>query len=355
MLPTLVHTADMPAGEAFLRCPGLDLDPARVEVSFAEPLPGGGQRYLDPRDTQNPWAGAEFWLKPLDVTTAPDGASLLRLDQTVTYYLQPHRPYLLGLRDASGGMIRGHVLGVSIRQPSTPPLGWVDPSIQVAPPPEPVAIPPAPPSEPIAAAQPPAELYADAAGPTVSDPAPRQRKASPMLYAGLGLIAVLVAGGAWWLLQGQGAAPETPSAAQPAPVARTLATARAALADSPDAETARRLGDAHLAAKDLDGAFLLFRTAADRGDVAATLVMGSFYDPASWSKESSPLPAPNADQAATWFRAAADKGDAEAQYRLGMVLKSGKTEQADGPEQAVNWLTKAAAQGHAKAKEALGR
>jgi len=38
-----------------------------------------------------------------------------------------------------------------------------------------------------------------------------------------------------------------------------------------------------------------------------------------------------------------------------MVLRSGRTEAADGPEQAVAWLRKAADQGHAQAKEALGQ
>jgi hypothetical protein len=352
MRPTLLQTADMPAGDAFLCCPDLALDPNAVEISFAEPLASGGQRYLDPRDTQNPWAGAEFWLKPLSAAIGPDGAALLRLDQTVTYYLKPNRPYLLGLRDASGTIVRGQVLGASIRLPSSPPAGWVMPTSASAAPPDPVlapaeAVPEPLPSPPTAPEPPPPTIPASPAAPT-----PRPR--SPGLYVALGLIGLLIAGGGWWFLQGRGGeSPMAPTVAQSTP--RTLAIARAALADNPDAETARRLGEAHLAEKDLDGAFLLFRAAADKGDSAARLAMGSFYDPASWSKETSPLPSPNADQAAHWFRTAAETGDAEAQYRLGMVLKTGKTEQADGPEQAVSWLTKAAAQGHAKAKEALGQ
>lgn len=55
------------------------------------------------------------------------------------------------------------------------------------------------------------------------------------------------------------------------------------------------------------------------------------------------------------YIAAAEAGDAEAQYRLALVLRSGRTEAPDGPEQAVAWLRKAAEQGHAKAKEALGQ
>ncbi len=359
MLPTLLQRDDMPAGDAFLRCPGLELNPADVEISFAEPLASGGQRYLDPRDTQNPWAGAEFWMRPISVTDAPDGAVLLRLDQTVTYYLKPNRPYLLGLRDASGAVVRGHVLGTALRLPSSPPAGWVGPSLATplpqeqgiepaVEPPQPLVSPPPETPEPEALKPETPKLEAAPSAPVTT-----QEKSSALLYAALGLLGVIMAGGGWWFLQGRGGEPVAQATAQPAP--RTLAVARAALADNINAETSRTLGEAHLAAKDFDGAFLLFRAAAEKGDLAAHLAMGGFYDPASWRKESSPLPSPNADQAAHWFRRAAEKGDAEGQYRLGMVLKSGKTEQADGPEQAVSWLTKAAAQGHAKAKEALGQ
>ncbi len=350
MLPTLLQRDDMPAGDAFLRCPGLELDPADIEISFAEPLASGGQRYLDPRDTQNPWAGAEFWMRPISVTDAPDGAVLLRLDQTVTYYLKPNRPYLLGLRDASGAVVRGHVLGTALRLPSSPPAGWVGPLLATPLPQEqgleePTVVPP----QPLASVLPEAPKLEAAP----NAPVTTQEKSSVLLYAALGLLGVIMAGGAWWFLQGRGGEPVAQTAAQPAP--RTLAVARAALAENINAETSRTLGEAHLAAKDFDGAFLLLRAAAEKGDLTAHLAMGSFYDPASWSKDSSPLPSPNADQAAHWFRKAAEKGDAEGQYRLGMVLKSGKTEQADGPEQAASWLTKAAAQGHAKAREALGQ
>jgi TPR repeat protein len=77
------------------------------------------------------------------------------------------------------------------------------------------------------------------------------------------------------------------------------------------------------------------------------------YDPATYSPETSPLPAPNPEQAVEWYRQAAEAGIAEAQYRLGMLLMSGKTDEPNGPELAVAWLRKAADQGHLQARDAL--
>ena len=77
------------------------------------------------------------------------------------------------------------------------------------------------------------------------------------------------------------------------------------------------------------------------------------YDPATYSKETSPLPAANPEQAAQWYKRAAEAGNAEAQYHYGMLLKSGRTEEPNGPELGVQWLQKAADQGHAQAKAEL--
>jgi TPR repeat protein len=50
---------------------------------------------------------------------------------------------------------------------------------------------------------------------------------------------------------------------------------------------------------------------------------------------------------------AAEAGDAESQYRYGMLLRKGNTDEPNGPELAIAWLRKAAAQGNADAKKAL--
>lgn len=105
----------------------------------------------------------------------------------------------------------------------------------------------------------------------------------------------------------------------------------------------------------LDCQFLLLKYAAEKSDVVAARLLGQFYDPDTWAKDKSPLPAPNPVEAVRWHRQAADAGDAESQYRYGMLLKLGRSEEADGPEKAQVYLQKAAAAGHPLAKEALAK
>ena len=105
------------------------------------------------------------------------------------------------------------------------------------------------------------------------------------------------------------------------------------------------------ARKLLDGQFLLLRYAAEQGDIAAARDIGRMYDPATFSKDSSPLPEPNPVEAARWLKQAAQKGDAEAQYRFAMLLKRGGTDEENAPEQAVFWMRKAAEQGHELARK----
>lgn len=186
------------------------------------------------------------------------------------------------------------------------------------------------------------------------------------------MLLLLAGAGAWFALKPEDAGPGVQAVAPPAsapasevasapvtppaPVAEvTLASIRAELSGSPEPAAARARADA--LAKEgrlLDGQFLLYKYAGEKGDAEAARAMGSFYDPATWSKERSPMPAPNPVEAARWLRQAADAGDAEAQYRYGMLLKGGGTDELDGPEQAIGWLRKAAEQGHEGAKQALG-
>ncbi|OUM00028.1 hypothetical protein A8M77_23675 [Variovorax sp. JS1663] len=173
------------------------------------------------------------------------------------------------------------------------------------------------------------------------------------------LLVLLVAGaGAGYYLWSQRAdAGKVAIAPAPAPSAERVASlesVRAFLASSPDAAQARTWA-AELAktGKLLDGQFLLGKYAAEKGDAEAARTLGAFYDPDSWTKETSPLPSANPIEAARWFKQAAEAGDAEAQYRYAMLLKKGRTDEADGPEQSVAWLRKAADQGHEAAKKAL--
>lgn len=350
MQARLVQTTEMPAGHAELHLARLGAIGADVEICLALPA-AGSQMHLDPRDETKPWGSAEFWFRP-PVLRRDGDAAVLGLDPATTFHLRANQPYILALRDAAGQSAKAPLLGIALRVPSTPPKGWGMAAVPVPEPaPEPAPAAPAP-----AAPAPPPELVIEPRRPA-APPAAERKGAAPIgLILGVVVLLAAIGGGAWWWLN-RPAAPvaEAPAAPAAAPPARTLDAARKALAADPAAADALALGKEHLAARDLDGAFLLLRAAGEKGNAEAAVLVGGFYDPATWSKETSPLPAPNADQAASWYRRAAEAGDAEAQYRLGMVLKSGKTDGADGPEQAVGWLRKAAEQGHGKAKEALAQ
>jgi TPR repeat protein len=148
-------------------------------------------------------------------------------------------------------------------------------------------------------------------------------------------------------------ATETPVAAVQPEVPTTLEGARQFLARDPGADESFGMAEKFRAAKSLDGEFLLLRNAATKGNAPAALALGQMYDPTTYSPETSPLPAPNPEQATVWYRQGAEAGIAEAQYRLGVLLMSGKTDEPNGPEMGVSWLRKAADQGHQPAKEAL--
>lgn len=360
MQARLVQTTEMPAGHAELHLMRLGAIGEDIEICLALPS-AGNQMHLDPRDETRPWGSAEFWFRPPLLRREGDGA-VLALDPATTFHLRANQPYILALRDAAGQSAKAPLLGIALRVPSTPPKGWGMAKPAAAPNPEPQPEPaPAAPAPAVSATAP--ELVIEPRRP-VAPPSAGKKGGAPLgLILGVVLLLAAIGGGAWWWLNRSAApvaeAPPAPAPATPAPAAtppaRTLDAARKALAADPAAADALALDKEHLAARDLDGAFLLFRAAGEKGNAEAAVLVGGFYDPATWSKETSPLPAPNADQAASWYRRAAEAGDAEAQYRLGMVLKSGRTDGADGPEQAVGWLRKAAEQGHAKAKEALAQ
>jgi TPR repeat protein len=165
------------------------------------------------------------------------------------------------------------------------------------------------------------------------------------------LVVLAVAAAVWWKWNG---GPDVAGPAAKDESGESLESVRRFLASNPEPAAARAKGEALAAnGKALDAQFLLIKYAAERGDPVAARMMGTFYDPNTWSQEKSPLPAPNPLEAARWHKMAAEAGDAESQYRYGMLLRKGNTDEPNGPELAIAWLRKAAAQGNADAKKAL--
>jgi TPR repeat protein len=383
--------AGVPAGQAQVQVIGAgEIDAASLEVCISG-IVDAVEKHLDPRLTESAWTTTLVWFSPANARS--EGPALLfDLEASVTWHLRPHTPYVLRLRDAHGQKREERLTWVAIRLPSQAPRGYVAPAGPKPKAAAPTSAPPAsaPPAvdveaamkqeaeraaaEERAAASAAAELQRKQAEETRrTEEAERQRREAEetekqqqkekgtrgggkgLLIGGAVAVALLVAGGAWYFkdkLFGEQATEAVVPPAQPA-IPTTLAGARQFLASNPGADESFGLAEKFREAKQLDGAFLLLRNAAGKGNAAAALALGEMYDPATYSPETSPLPAPNPTQAAEWYKQAAEAGIAEAQYRYGVLLMSGKTEEPNGPEKGVAWLQKAADQGHQNAKEAL--
>lgn len=178
---------------------------------------------------------------------------------------------------------------------------------------------------------------------------PREEPKRPNLgLIAAGVVVVLaVAGGAAWFVLNRTDAPTQTAAAPtpaPAPAPQDIRTeVRAYLERSPSAADARAKGDELAKGGKLDGALLVYRYAAEKGDGDAALALARMYDPATFTPQTSPLPSPNADTAQRWYETAAGAGSVPAQRRLGTLLKD------SNPPKALEWLKKAAAAGDAEA------
>jgi hypothetical protein len=392
----LVQSETHDSGTAQLLLSGVAIakinDPYSVEIAIVQP--GQADRFLDPRDQSDPWKMGAFFFRPLNpVRTEPAGFSL-EIDHAVTYHLRAMTPYYVRVRTRrvadqdTDELVAQEVftMPATTRRPSVRPAGWVEPPD----PHSPAALPSNTASEPqltpIPGPQP-------EAGPTFAPIAPAPAGAMPILETRtstaaspalsvepirkpssnarsilIGVCALTLLGAAaaaWYFLHsgdpsksvdssgvpaGQSAQPSAASA--PA----SMDTCREALASSPSAEQARDW--ALQMAKDkrlLDCQFMLFRTAATQGDVVSARSLGNFYDPDTWSRESSPMPSANPLEAARWHKQAAEAGDIESMYRYGMLLKLGRTDLATDEAQqlAKEYLTKAKDAGHALAAAAL--
>jgi len=364
-MPTqLIQLAQHEPGSAALRVTGIALerlgDIELLEISILQL--GHVERCLDPRNLADPWNTAVYRFAPRN-PRRDSKAVLLEIDYGVTYHLLANQPYKLVLRRPDGREIEERFTGNgSIRRPSGPPANWTPPPGPAGPASVPAlrateAAVPIPASEPAAThvtpevTAIPTDLVGEADASEVEQAAEaashRTRSRRPVWLGALALLAAIAAGLAWWFH-----ADKKVEVAE----SETLESVRKFIAASPAPGEARAKADA-LAKSGalLDGQFLLYKYAAEKGDKDAARVIGTFYDPDTWNATKSPLPAPNPGEAARWHKQAAEGGDAESQYRYGMLLRKGRTEEADGPEQAVTWLQKAADQGHTAAKQALNR
>jgi hypothetical protein len=326
-------------------------DPSACQLAIL--MPGSAESFLHPNDAQDPWKPAEHFMWPRKARR--EGAALwLEIDHGVTFHLKGSTSYGLKLRCGDGPKRSdGFLVPASIRRPSSRPTGWVPPGDPKAPAAPvafvmPVAAPPAAvaPSAPA----PPSVAFPPAAPGTDKDPVspPLRADRKKWLLPSIAAAVLLVGAGVAFMLLGGGGGGASSKL--------TMDSCRQAIVAAPEATKAREQAEG--LAKDrtlLDCQLLLFKYAAEKGDAQAARRLGSFYDPDTWSKETSPLPAPNPLEAARWHKAAAEAGDPESLYRYGMLLKLGRTDEADGPEKATAYLQRAQAAGHPMAKAALGQ
>lgn len=385
------------AGQALVQVVGAgEIDLETLEICLSG-IRDGVEKHLDPRLTGDAWTTTYVWFHP-ENPRIEGPAVLFDLLPAVTWHLRPHAPYVLRMRDAKGPKREERLTWIAIRLPSQAPEGYVPPKGPTArPAARPAAADPPPPEaapnadaaaamsaemERAVAEREAAERAAAAAAEQRRQDEERRRRVederlkredektaraeyalaevsserkgiSKAMLGGLAVAVLLAIAGGAYMMKDDLFTPSVPPPVTAPVVPTTLDGARAFLARNPGADESFGMAEKFKAAQQLDGEFLLLREAARKGSAPAALALGEMYDPATYTPETSPLPAPNPAQAAAWYRQAAEAGIAQAQYRLGMLLMSGKTDEPNGPEVGISWLRKAADQGLAEAKEAL--
>jgi hypothetical protein len=110
------------------------------------------------------------------------------------------------------------------------------------------------------------------------------------------------------------APPPVAANAEPAPAAPQVQSL-----DREEIATLIARGRSFIANGDIAAARLVLRRAADAGDAAAALLLGSTFDPATLRPLKVIGTAPDVEQARKWYQRAAELGSAEAGRRLAML------------------------------------
>jgi len=159
----------------------------------------------------------------------------------------------------------------------------------------------------------------------------------------------------------QAAMPPQPAPAQPAPapaekrevVMHTREQVAAFLKTEPAPALAYQEAGRMFEAGTVDGAFLLYRYAADKGSAPAAVAIGRLYDPYFVDRIKQTFVRPSTETAASWYRKAADHGDAEGLALLGRLLLHGAPDLPADKAAARQLLKRAAEAGNADAHQFL--
>jgi len=352
-------------GYATLRITQLDASPDGLTISIQRQQ--GPEAHL----ADDGWRRTEAWLQPEQV---------VRIKDTLEFQLGPE----ICDRLAGIATIRLRVKEPDIGVVGTTVVAWpqmltsgaVDPLSRsqddtvrlrgraVEPPPPPP--PPAPPFEPPPEPPPAPELRAEREPLPPAEPEGGGR-ARWMIAA---VIVLLLAGAGYFAYTNYieppqetvaSATPSAAPAAEPAPpaAAPTPAVPKKSVRDTvaeylatnpaPDAMLAK--GKEFAQAGETNAAFLVWRHAAEAGNVPAQVQLASFYDPLETPPRAGFTP--DGARAADWYERAALAGNAEAQRKFGLLLAKGGAGLAADQGRAKAWLQQAAAQNDAEAKKAL--
>ena len=351
-MPVRATIAPLPEpGHALLRVSELDAAPEGLTISIQR------QQGPDTHLADDGWRRTETWLMPDEVRRNGEvlefhlGPEICdRLAGIATIRLRVREPDIgvVGTTVVAWpAMLTSGAAGVSgssddtvrLRRRASPlpaPEPELPPPLEIAPEPPP---PPSPRPELRAARDPLADL-------------PKRSGATGWMIAAV--LVLLAVGGGYYYWTNHLHPPEPvvatapPAAQPPAKSVRETVAEYLATKPAPDAMLARARDFAK--AGDTGAAFLVFRQAAEQGNVAAQIELASFYDPTLPAKGGFPH---DGAQAADWYERAALTGLAEAQRKLGLLLAKGGAGLAADAAKAKVWLQQAAAQNDTDAKKAL--
>lgn len=358
-------------GHAILRLAGLEAAPDGLTISI--------QRQQGPEShlADDGWRRTEAWLLPAHVERSRQGLDF-HLGPEICDRLAGIATVRLRVKEPDIGVVGSTVVAWPIMLTS----GAVDPlshspddivrlrraraaAVPVPPPPAPpFEAEPEPPAEP--PPRPIPELRA------ARDPLPEPKKSGAAAWLVAVLVLLLAAGGGYWAYTNyleQKREKETASAASaPEAAAQPASVQPPAPQVGPPGKSIRNTVGEYLATKpapeamlakarefantgEMNGAFLVWRRAAEGGNAQAELELAQFYDPLAGPPRNGF--AADGQRAADWYERAALAGNAEAQRRYGQLLAKGGAGLPADPVKARSWLQQAAAQNDADAKKAL--
>ena len=351
-------------GHAMLRLAGLEAAPEGLALSIQR------QQGRDSHLGDDGWRRTETWLQA-DRVERRGEEFVFHLGPEICDRLAGIATVRVRVREPDIGVVGTTV----VAWPTMLTSGALDPSRRLedetfrlrgkpvaVPPPEPAPDPtPEPTPEPRPVPPPFQPPRPDLRASRALEPPPPSAGRTGWLLAALVLVALAGGGYHVWATYFQkteamvaGApTPPSPAPAPPVPAAAGPKTARDLvgeyLATKPAPEAMLAKGREFAKAGNAGAAFLLFRRAAESGNVPAELEYASFLDPLAPKAGFTP----DGPRAAEWYERAALTGSAEGQRKLGLLLAKGGAGLAPDPARARSWLQQAAAQNDVDAKKAL--